>query len=350
MQNSCLENKIKVKASKSYEVVIGRGIIDRAGEYLKSVLDTCKIAIITDDIVDKLYGNAVETSLLKNGYSVIKYVFTNGEESKNLDNYQKILNFLAENQMTRTDAIIALGGGVTGDMAGFVSATYLRGIKCVQIPTTLLAQIDSSVGGKTAVDLQSGKNLVGAFFQPEMVLCDIDTLKTLPETIFKDGMGEVAKYAVLDKKIFNLIKKDDYDMQDLIYLCVDYKRKVVVKDEFEKGVRKYLNLGHTPAHGIEKLSNYTIPHGKAVGMGLNIILNASLKHGFVDKSAFEDIKFVINKCVGENECPYDIREICTASLSDKKRSGGYITLVMINKIGKVKLNKININDLWGYLS
>ncbi len=350
MRNSCSEKIIKVKASKNYQVVIGNGLIKSAGEYIKKVVNTCKIAIITDDIVDKLYGSALENSLLKSGFLVIKYVFKNGEESKNLDNYQKILNFLAENEMTRTDAVVALGGGVTGDMAGFVSATYLRGIKCVQIPTTLLAQIDSSVGGKTAVDLQSGKNLVGAFFQPELVLCDIDSLKTLPKNVFIDGMGEVAKYAILDKKVYQLIKKDEYNMQDLIYLCVNYKRKVVIKDEFEKGIRKYLNLGHTPAHGIEKLSNYTIPHGKAVAMGLDIILKASLKHGFIEKSMHEDIKIVLKNCVGENECPYSISEICSSSLSDKKRSGDNITLVMINGVGKVSLKKIKIVDLRGYLS
>ena len=349
MQNS-LERKIIVKASGEYEVIIGNGLIKRAGEFIGKVLRPCKIAVITDDTVDKLYSNTVITSLSENGFSVVKFVFLHGEESKNLETYGKILNFLAENQLTRTDAVVALGGGVTGDMAGFAASTYLRGIKYVQIPTTLLSQIDSSVGGKTAIDLECGKNLVGAFCQPSLVLCDVDTLSTLPKEIFIDGMGETAKYAVLDEKIFSLIEKGDYDIKDLIYLCIDYKRKIVEEDEFESGVRKYLNLGHTPAHGIEKLSSYTLPHGRAVAMGLNVILQNSLKHNLISDMEFERIKSVIFKCVGENVCPYSVKEICFSSLSDKKRSGNDITLVMINGIGKVILNKISVDNLWGYLS
>lgn len=345
-----LERKIKVKASGEYEVIIGNGLIKRAGEFIGKVLRPCKIAVITDDTVDKLYANTVITSLSENGFSVVKFVFLHGEESKNLEIYGKILNFLAENQLTRTDAVVALGGGVTGDMAGFAAATYLRGIKYVQIPTTLLSQIDSSVGGKTAIDLECGKNLVGAFCQPSLVLCDVDTLSTLPKEIFIDGMGETAKYAVLDEKIFSLIEKGDYDIKDLIYLCIDYKRKIVEEDEFESGVRKYLNLGHTPAHGIEKLSAYTIPHGRAVAMGLNVILYNSFKHNLICDSEFERIKSVIFKCVGENKCPYSVEEICFSSLSDKKRSGNDITLVMISGVGKVILKKISVDNLWGYLS
>lgn len=350
MQNSLSIKKIKIRTSKSYFAVIGSGLLNNAGVYIKEVVSDCKIALITDDTVDKLYGNKVCTSLINNGFKVVKFVFKHGEESKNLKTYGEILEFLAENELTRTDAIIALGGGVTGDMAGFASATYLRGIKYIQIPTTLLAQIDSSVGGKTAIDLTSGKNLVGAFCQPELVIVDTDSLKSLPKETFIDGMGEVAKYAVLDKKVFSLIEKGDYDMQELIYLCIDYKRRIVEKDEFEKSIRKYLNLGHTPAHGIEKLSRYTIPHGRAVGMGLNIILENSLRHKLISEKEYQKIKQVIYKCVGENECPYTVKEICLASYSDKKRSGDKITLVMINGVEKISLNKISVDQLWGYLN
>ncbi len=339
---------IKVKASGEYEVIIGSGIIIKAGQLIKEVLPVCKIALITDDTVDALYSATVEKSLSENGFSVVKYVFPHGEQSKNVNTYVSILNFLAKNQLTRTDAIVALGGGVVGDMAGFASATYLRGIKYVQIPTTLLAQIDSSVGGKTAIDLEEGKNLVGAFCQPALVICDTDALKTLDKDIFYDGMGESAKYALLDQKIFDLLS-GEYCLNDLVYLCVDYKRKVVEKDEFESGERRLLNLGHTPAHGIERLSNYTIPHGKAVAMGLDIIVKSSLKHGFIKKEEYDKIYLVIRKCVPENICPYTIEQICEASKTDKKRSGNSITLITVHGVGKCLPTKISVSDMAEYL-
>lgn len=341
---------IKVNASASYDVIIGKGLLDNAGAFISKVVKPCKIALITDDTVDKLYAERVQNSIKASGFEVVKYVFLHGEESKNLTTYGQILNFLAENELTRTDALVALGGGVVGDMAGFAASTYLRGIKYIQIPTTLLAQIDSSVGGKTAIDLAYGKNLVGAFCQPELVICDVLALDTLPEEIFDDGMGETAKYALLDKKVFELITNGDYDIQDLVYLCVDYKRKVVEADEFEGGLRKLLNLGHTPAHGIERLSDYTIPHGKAVAMGLNIILNNSLKHGYIDQENYSQMKNAIDKCVPKSNCPYSVEDICKASFSDKKRSGDFITLIMVFGVNDCRPIKVEISKLWGYLN
>ena len=259
--------KINVKTSTNYDVIIGKNILKDSGEIISSVLPKCKIALITDDIVDSLYADIVQTSLEKEGYQVEKFIFPNGEKSKNLFTFGEILNFLAENEFTRTDAVVALGGGVVGDMSGFAAATFLRGIKYVQIPTTLLAQIDSSVGGKTAIDLESGKNLVGAFCQPLVVICDVSIIDNLPLDTFIGGMGELAKYAVLDKKVFDELNKSNFDMEKLIYLSIDYKRMIVEQDEFEGGKRRLLNLGHTPAHGIERLSEYKIPHGRAVASG-----------------------------------------------------------------------------------
>ncbi len=342
--------KIKVNASESYEVVIGRGLLDNTGEIIKKVVPICKIALITDDTVNNLHAEVVEKSLKETGYSVVKFVFPHGEQSKNLKVYAEILEFLAENQLTRGDAVVALGGGVVGDMAGFVSATYLRGVKFVQIPTTLLAQVDSSVGGKTAVDLMHGKNLVGAFYQPKVVLCDANALETLPKTVFDDGMGEIAKYAILDEKVFNLINNGYEDITDLIYLCVDYKRYVVENDEFESGMRKLLNLGHTPAHGIELLSNYEISHGKAVAMGLKIIIDASFKQGYIDDETYKNAKSIIEKCVSETENPYQLDKVCKACVNDKKRSGNAIALTMVFGIGDCRSVSVQIDELWGYLS
>ena len=339
---------VKVNASKSYDVLIGRNLIERAGELIAKVVPTCTLALVTDDTVDALYSKTVIGALEKVGYRVEKFVFSHGEERKNLLTYGEILNFLAQNELTRTDAVVALGGGVVGDMAGFAAATYLRGIKYIQIPTTLLAQIDSSVGGKTAIDLSHGKNLVGAFCQPSLVICDVNTLKTLPKEIYLDGMGEAVKYAFLDKKIYELLQ-NDYDILDLVYLSIDYKRFVVENDEFESGMRKLLNLGHTPAHGIEKLSSYTISHGRAVTLGLKIILKNSLKHGYINKQLYEDAIALIEKQVGKLECPYEIKEICAASLNDKKRNGEYIALVMVYGVGDCRLVKIKVDELWGYL-
>ncbi len=343
---------IRVNASKSYEVVIGRNILKDAGEIVASVLPKCKIALITDDIVDGLFSQTVICSLENKGFSVVKFVFKNGEQSKNLITYGEILNFLAENELTRTDAVVALGGGVVGDMAGFASATYLRGVKYVQIPTTLLAQIDSSVGGKTAIDLDYGKNLVGAFCQPSAVICDVDVLDNLPFDTYIDGMGEMAKYAILDKKVFEQINNDVTDLEKLVYLCVDYKRSIVEEDEFEGGKRKLLNLGHTPAHGIERLSEYTIPHGRAVAIGLEIILKASFKQGYIDQKTFEQLKEVVQKCLKarSNAMNFSLEDIVNASLTDKKRSGQNITLIMVYGVGDCRPEKIKISGLKEYLS
>jgi 3-dehydroquinate synthase len=267
-----------------------------------------------------------------------------------LNTYAQILNFLAENELTRTDALVALGGGVVGDITGFASATYLRGVKYIQIPTTLLAQVDSSVGGKTAVDLPSGKNLVGAFCQPKVVICDATALDSLPKTIFTDGMGEVAKYAILDKKVFDLIDNGYDDIVDLIYLCVDYKRQIVEMDEFENGPRKLLNLGHTPAHGIEKLSNYQISHGNAVAMGLKIIIDASKKQNLIDEKTHLSALTIVEKCVGKVENKFALKDLCDAMLFDKKRKGNAISLTMIFNIGDCRSVSVDISDLWGYLS
>ena len=274
---------IPINTKQKYQVLIGENLLERSGELIKNVVNPCKTLIVTDDTVNKLYFETVKNSLEEQGFRVLQFVFKHGEKSKNLANYSKIINYLAQNEFTRTDLIVALGGGVTGDLAGFVGSTYLRGINLVQIPTTLLAQIDSSVGGKTAVDLKWGKNLVGAFYQPKLVICAVDTLTSLPDQVFTCGMGEVAKYAVLDRKVFNLIDNGNFELIDLVSLCVDYKRRIVEEDEFESGARKLLNLGHTPAHGIEKLSGYKISHGKAVAMGVKIILDASKKHGYIDR-------------------------------------------------------------------
>ena len=246
---------ICIKASKSYQVHIGQQLIPQAATYIQKIHPVCKAAIISDSNVYPLFGKALEDSLSASGFSVISYVFTAGEASKNGETFLEILNFLAENEMTRSDFLIALGGGVVGDITGFAAATFLRGVSYIQIPTTLLAMVDSSVGGKTAIDLPAGKNLAGAFYQPSLVLCDLNALDTLPREIFCDGCAEVIKYGVLyDADLFyHLFEKGlQFDREDVIARCVEWKRNVVIEDEFDIGARQMLNFGHTVGHGIEK--------------------------------------------------------------------------------------------------
>ena len=349
--NKTLDFKtIRVKTHTEYDVLIGKNLIKNAGKLIKQVISPCKIAVITDDVVDRIYSETLVESLEKQKYQVVKFVFHSGEASKNMETYTDILNFLALNQLTRTDAIISLGGGVVGDMAGFCAATYLRGIKYVQVATTLLAQIDSSVGGKTGIDLKEGKNLVGAFYQPALVLCDTGALDTLPKEIFADGMGETLKYALLDKKVFDIIEKGDFDKGELVHACIDYKRKIVEQDEFEGSLRKVLNLGHTIAHAIEKLSNYNITHGKAVAIGLKVITKTSFNHGYIDQNTLVKINQLISKWIDNVDLPFSIEKICEVALNDKKRKGEEISLILIKGIGNVFEQKIKISDLKEYLA
>lgn len=334
-----------VNTEKEYPVYIGENLIEKVGELVKGNITAKKIAIVTDDIVAKLYLEKVVSSLKTQGYDTCRFVLKHGEKSKNLKNYFKLINFLAENELTRTDAVLALGGGVIGDISGFASATYLRGISYIGVPTTLLSATDSSVGGKTAVDIKKGKNLVGAFHQPKLVIIDSAVIKNLDEDVFLCGMGEVAKYALLDKKVYEVISEENYSLTDLIYACVDYKRKVVVNDEFEKGERKLLNLGHTPAHAIEKLSNYKIPHGIAVGYGLKIMAEASLKKGYLKKGEYEKIISLLTVVLGESVSPYKTKDMISIMRSDKKRDGNDISLIFVKGIGDACIEKLPIKEL-----
>ena len=269
---------IPIKASREYSVVVGSGLLQEIGTQILNVSSPSKIAIISDSNVWPLYGDAVVKSIQNScGCSVVSFVIPAGEQSKNGNTYLSALEFLAENQLTRSDCIIALGGGVVGDLAGFTAATFLRGVDYIQVPTTLLACVDSSVGGKTAIDLNAGKNLAGAFYQPKLVLCDIDTLNSLPGKIFRDGCAEVIKYGVLyDNELFcHLTDRGlSFDREWVISRCVELKRDVVADDEFDRGNRQKLNLGHTIGHGVEANSRYTVSHGEAVAIGMAIVARA----------------------------------------------------------------------------
>ena len=322
---------IKVTASKSYDVVIGAGLLDNLGTHLMSVLKKpCKVAIISDSNVWPLYGKSAENSLAQAGFTVVNFVFPAGESSKNADTYLRILNFLAENQLTRTDAVLALGGGVIGDITGFAAATFLRGIRYIQVPTTLLAMVDSSVGGKTAIDLPAGKNLVGAFYQPSLVLCDLNTLNSLPESVFCDGCAEIIKYGVLyDRDLFDHLadKGLNFDREAVIARCVELKRNVVAEDEFDTGARQKLNLGHTIGHGIEAQSNFTITHGQAVAIGMAIVAKAGCL------KIYNQLCAVLKKFKLPTSTDFSANQLYVSALSDKKRAGGTVNLIIPVEIG-----------------
>ncbi|MBQ7768443.1 MAG: 3-dehydroquinate synthase [Oscillospiraceae bacterium] len=326
---------IHVTASKSYDVLIGAGLLNNLGQQLLSVLNKpCKVAIISDSNVWPHYGKAAETALMNAGFSVVNFVFPAGESSKNADTYLNILNFLAENHLTRSDAVLALGGGVTGDMTGFAAATFLRGIRYIQVPTTLLAMVDSSVGGKTAIDLPAGKNLVGAFYQPNLVLCDLDTLNTLPDSVFCDGCAEVIKYGVLyDRQLFDHLSEKGlkFDREAAIARCVELKRNVVAEDEFDTGARQKLNLGHTIGHSVEAQSNFSVTHGQAVAIGMAIVSKAG------SPAIYAELCAVLAKFNLPTTTDFSAEDLYTSALSDKKRSGGTVNLIIPREIGHCEI-------------
>lgn len=338
---------IHVEASKSYDILIGTGLLKDAGNQLLSVLKKpCKVVIISDSNVFPIYGGILENSLSNAGFTAIHYVFPAGESSKNGRTYLNILNFLAKNQMTRSDTLVALGGGVTGDMCGFAAATYLRGISYVQIPTTLLAMVDSSVGGKTAIDLPAGKNLVGAFYQPRLVLCDLDTLSTLPTTVFSDGCAEVIKYGVLyDTDLFAHLSQQglDFNREMIVSRCVELKRDVVMEDEYDTGARQKLNLGHTIGHSIETLSDFTITHGQAVAIGMAIISKAGCR------AIYEDLIAVLKKFNLPTSTEFSASELYSNALSDKKRSGGTVNLIIPQAIGNCAIVPTDVDQLESFI-
>ena len=344
--------QVQVNASRNYSVLIGSGLLDMLGEHLSGIHSNCKIAIISDSNVWPLYGAKVCNQLSQHGYVCVHYVFPAGEASKNGETYLNILNFLAQNQVTRSDMLIALGGGVVGDITGFAAATYLRGIQYIQIPTTLLAMVDSSVGGKTAIDLPAGKNLVGAFYQPALVLADIDTLDTLPNDVFRDGCAEVIKYGVLySESLFSHLEEAglDFRREDVIAECVRLKRDVVARDEFDTGSRQKLNLGHTVGHGVEAHSNYSISHGKAVAIGMGIITRAAVVKNYCSAETCNRLENVLAKFKLPTRTEFSATQLYQSSLSDKKRTGGSVNLIIPRAIGNCSIQPTPVAELESFI-
>lgn len=345
--------QLRVNASTSYDILIAQDLLSDCGRRIRPVTSAAKAVIVTDDIVDGLYRQRTEQSLREAGFETEVFVFPHGEASKCHTTLIKLYDFLCEKDVTRSDLLVALGGGVTGDLTGFCAATYLRGIDYVQIPTTLLAQIDSSVGGKTAVDTAMGKNLVGAFKQPLLVLCDTGTLDTLSPEIFSDGMAEAVKYGLIrDESLFRWIMEGDIraDIDRLIYECVRIKAEIVEADEFDKGERMLLNFGHTIGHAIERQYQYeAYTHGSAVGIGMVWIARIFEKEGLTPSGTAERIV----KCLEKYGLPCSAvitpEQIYQYSIHDKKRSKQDISLVILEKTGKAVIHKVPVAQYRRYL-
>ena len=343
---------VSVHASRSYEIRIGRGLLQGAGEQIRAVTDAKKVMLVSDDAVWPLYGGAVRRSLETAGLTVCSFVFPHGESSKCARTYLELLDALCAQQLTRKDAIAALGGGVAGDLAGFAASTYLRGIGFIQIPTTLLAMVDSSVGGKTAIDLPAGKNLAGTFYQPWLVLCDPDCLTTLPEDIFRDGCAEVIKYAVLgNAPFFDDLRAGSAhaQLEHIIETCVTMKRDIVAQDEFDRGQRQLLNLGHTFGHGIEACSGFAVSHGSAVAIGMAMMVRAAAAFGLCTEKTRDTVVDILRQYDLPVDCTFRAEDMLPTILHDKKAAGDTINLIVPTAVGQCRIVKTPASEIMDWL-
>ncbi|WP_368488618.1 3-dehydroquinate synthase [Clostridium sp. BJN0013] len=348
---------INVK-EKNYRIYIKKDVLSSIGEKLRPIYQGKSIAIITDTNVEKLYMKILKKSLLDSGFTVKIISIEPGEKSKNLATLERVYGELCKFQIRRKDIIISLGGGVVGDLSGFAASTYLRGINYIQVPTSLLAQVDSSIGGKVAVDLPWGKNLVGSFYHPDAVFIDPNVLLSLNDKFFSDGMGEVIKYGFIKDK--GILKRLDFCknkdeileyIEDIIYKCCNIKKELVEKDERDLGERMMLNFGHTLAHGIEKYYDYgKYSHGEAVAIGMAYITNRTEKMNITKKGTYDYMKGILKKYGLPIDMPdMDKQTLVNSIALDKKSSGDKINIIVIEEAGKCKIMKIKLSDVYEFL-
>lgn len=349
-----MNNKFKIDVGDKYNIYVEEDFSFIYSYIIENKIDIKSICIITDDNVSSIYLNDIKKIFIKS--RIIEYIIKPGERSKNLDQVNEIYKFLLLNKVNRQTLIIALGGGVVGDIAGFVSATYMRGINLVQIPTSLLSQVDSSIGGKVGVDFLDKKNIIGSFYNPKFVYININTLKTLPEQEFNQGMSEVIKHAyILDHNYLNFLvnKKENiknYDknvLKEMIYTSCKIKSNIVFLDEKEIGIRQILNFGHTFGHAIETASNFNILHGEAVAIGIVASLYISLKYKYICRKTLEEAKNLLKyfKIYFKNR-NIKVEDIYNNMIYDKKNKNGKINIIIIEKIGKAfSTDKINEREI-----
>ncbi len=339
---------VEVRASRHYRVEIGGGLLETLGTEAAALCKGRTVCIVTDDLVGGRYGQLAKQILEEAGFTAFLYTFPHGEASKCGTQFLDLLEHLARWELTRQDLLVALGGGVTGDLTGFAAACYLRGIQYIQVPTSLLAMVDSSVGGKTAIDLSGGKNLCGAFWQPSLVLCDTALLRTLPHRELMGGCAEVIKYGVLGcPELLEQFRQDLQwlDWNRIITLSVTMKRDIVEADERDTGKRQLLNLGHTLGHAVEQNSHFALSHGEAVSIGMAMILRAAAAKGLCPRQDAQQIIDTLQACGLPVATDQTAEAICTTALGDKKRMGDTLTLVVPHGIGDSRLEQIPISQL-----
>jgi 3-dehydroquinate synthase len=348
--------------ARSYAIHIGAGVLPRAGEFLEQAGLRGKVAVVTNPTVAPLYLDAVLTALGKSGFAAVPILIPDGEEHKNFQSLQTIYDRLIADRFERKSCVLALGGGVVGDLAGFAAATYLRGVPYVQVPTTLLAQVDSSVGGKTGVNHADGKNLIGAFYQPKLVLIDVDALTTLPRRELVAGLAEVIKYgviedpalfAVLESQIEKLVQLDRDLLIQIIATSCAIKARVVEADEREDDYRAVLNFGHTIGHALESVTHYTqFLHGEAIGVGMAKAAALSRRQGFCDQKSFDRIVALIKQAGLPTEIPgaVSMPSLIQAMEVDKKAAAGKIKFVMCDGIGKTRFHLLSPSEILAGLS
>ena len=330
---------------RTYPIHIGSGLLDCLGAHVIEALGEISVAVVTDDNVAPLYLDRAVKSLEAVGLRVCTITLPHGEQTKCLDQLTNLYTFLCENCITRKDAVIALGGGVIGDLAGLAAATFLRGVHFIQVPTTLLAQVDSSVGGKVAVDLPQGKNLVGAFYQPEFVLVDPDTLTTLTDEYWRDGLGEVVKYGCIgDRELFSLLEESAPGGRDalmarideILLRCIQAKADVVAQDERDNGLRMTLNFGHTIAHAVETCQHYEgLRHGEAVSLGMHVITRLTEQKQLTAPGTADRLDALLRQLEMPMTLPeFDEKTMISAMFMDKKFSGKVLRVIVLNEIGK----------------
>jgi 3-dehydroquinate synthase len=340
-----------VTRSRSYPVVVGEGILEQAREFIEGVVD--RVFVVTDDTVSKLYLGPLVEGLDRFGLESLVKIIPSGERSKSLQTGQLLYEFLEENIASRSDTVFALGGGVVGDLAGFIASTFKRGMHLVQLPTTLLAQVDSSLGGKNGVNLCCGKNLVGTFYQPHALIVDVHTLKTLTESEYTSGLAEVVKYAVtMDKDLIDILidknteilGREPETMIPVIERCLRNKARVIIEDETEDvGRREVLNYGHTVGHAVETLSNHSLSHGQAVAIGMVQEARLAVRMGLLDSHTLESLILLLSMFGLPTDIPpnIDLREIETIVKQDKKMRHGHLNLPILIQLGRTQVTALD---------
>lgn len=350
--------KITVSTEPSYNILVGENLIKEAETHLSPFISNRKVMIVTDENIARHgYLDNLKEGISSTVQKIESVILPAGEKEKNSDNYLSLLHKLAQLQFSRSDILIALGGGVIGDLVGFVAATYMRGIQFIQIPTTLLSAIDSSVGGKTAIDLPEGKNLVGAFYQPALVLCDTTVFKTLNQVDFEDGCSELIKYGVIKspKLLENMLTRSEIltaessDLPEIVAHCIEIKRDVIEKDELDVGLRLLLNYGHTIGHAIEQCSGYKVSHGRGVAKGMELMLKIAKNHLGFEEGNLKELPGLLNKYhLLETIDSIDLDDMKEAMMNDKKRRGDSIILVFPESFGQAKLEKVPVEQFMNW--